>query len=297
MSPALLPTDRSVAPRLRVVLLALMLSGALLACKGGDGSATSTGQGKLTVAVTVLPQRWLVQRIAGDRVQVEVLLPPGASPESYEPRMSQLSRLSKARLWVQVGGPGLPFETAWADKIRSVAPDLQPLDTSAGLDLLGDNPHTWLSPRRVALQAKRIAQRLIEFDPSGQAVYSSGRTRVLAEIDALDAELRRVLEPARGRRVLAFHPSWLYFVEDYGLKLVAAQHEGHEPGAHGLGELLEEARAAGLKDVFEQPQIRSHSAATLARSLGGQVRLLDPLAEDWPASLRAAARAFAEHAR
>jgi zinc transport system substrate-binding protein len=259
--------------------------------------AAGTGTPRLGVAVTVLPQRTFVERIAGARVQVQVLLPPGANHELYEPGISSLEPLGRCLLWLQVAPELFPFEQAWADKIRAVAPRMRLVDTSAGAARRGDNPHLWLSPRSVRVQARTIARALGEVDPGGQAAYAAGLARFEQELDGLERELSGLLAPLRGKRFVTFHPSWEPFAREYGFELQAIQQEGREPGPHHLDEVILQARAAGARDVFVEPFISSRSASTVAEALGGQMVVLDPLAPDWDENLRRAARAFLEHAR
>jgi len=281
----------------------LLALGLLLGCSPAPApapapaSGPAAAAGPLKVAVTVAPQGYVVARLGGRRVAVQVLLPASANHEEYEPTLGLLTGLSGAALWLQVGPEVFDFEKAWAAKILGAAPGMVAVDTSRGLTPIARNPHFWLSPRLVRQTLPTLTAALIAADPAGRDDYARGQTQLEAELDALQAELTGLLAPARGKTLLFFHPAWTYLGADHGLNLLAIEQHGHEPGPGQLQELIETARGLGVQDVFVEPQISSRSAATVAAALGGQLRTVDPLAADWPGGLRQAARLFAAHAR
>lgn len=154
----------------------------------------------------------------------------------------------------------------------------------------GLDPHIWLSPALVRVQADHIRDGLIAVDPEHRARYEAGHAAFLEEIDALDAELRALFAGKEGSRFLVFHPSWGYFARDYGLEQRAIEIEGKEPKPAQLKELIHFARQEGIRAVFVQPQFSTRSAETVARGIDGAVIPVDPLAADWAQNLRQAAR-------
>ncbi|MBM4320388.1 MAG: cation ABC transporter substrate-binding protein [Deltaproteobacteria bacterium] len=296
---------RTPWPRIGITATLLLLPLLITACGSCRADRAPSGQAQpapstatpLVVAVTVAPQRYFVERLARGRAAVQVLLPPGANHESYEPTLSFLTALAGARLWFQVGPARFPFEQAWSDKVLAAAPGMKPVDTSIGVALLGANPHIWLSPRRVVLQARTMARVLAEEDPAGRTHYQANLASFERELADLDLALDQQLAPVHGRTLVIFHPSWDYFAADYGFSFLAIEQEGHEPGAAGLEKLIVEARRRGARDVFVEPNIGSRLAGTIAGELGGSVVVIDPLPADWPDGLRRAARTIAGHAR
>jgi zinc transport system substrate-binding protein len=273
-----LPTSRAVAS---LLLASLLLGGAC---------AREAPPGPPTVAVSVLPLAWLVERIAGDRVQVEVMIPPGASEVSYEPALPQLEAAARASLYVKLGHPAFEFEEAWLDDLLTGRAGLPVVDACAGLPLHADDPHVWTSPRSMAAMARNVAAGLEVMLPDQVPALRANLAEVLSEIEALDAELRGILAERRGMRFLVLHPAWGYLAADYGLEQVALERQGKEPGVRELAELAERARAAGIRVVFVQPQLDLRSASALAAEIGAEVESLDPLARDWPGNLRQVAR-------
>jgi zinc transport system substrate-binding protein len=157
----------------------------------------------------------------------------------------------------------------------------------AGLD-----PHIWLSPPLVKVQARTILAALQEADPVHRSVYEANFMAFTAQIDQLDADLKKTFTGKTGLQFMVFHPAWGYFAHAYGLKQVPIEIEGKEPKPAQLEELIQHARKNDIKVVFVQPQFSTKSAELIAREIGGQVVFADPLAADWMANLREVARKF-----
>jgi zinc transport system substrate-binding protein len=244
------------------------------------------------VVTTVLPLGHFVERVAGDLVSVEVLIPPGASPATYEPTIRQRTALQDASLLVKVGHPHFPFERAWLDRLLEDRDDLRVVSSAEGLPLSGEDPHVWVSPPHVRKLAESIAQALLEMLPDHRTGIETRRDVFLDEIAVLDNELRSMLEPYRGRKFLVFHPAWGHFAEAYGIEQVSIEHEEKEPGPEELAHLVELARKEKVRVVFVQPQFHRASAELVADEIGARVVVVDPLAPNWAENLRDVARAF-----
>ncbi len=274
----------------------------------------------LRVAVSVPPQAYFVERLGGQRVKVEVLVPPGTGYDTYEPSPRQMVELARARLYVLVGHPGFLFEAKHVAPFLARHPEIAVVDMSRGMDLIATgeaegrppepgepgwdaggehghahaagDPHVWVAPATVRVAARNIAAALSAIDPAGRSLYAANLAAFLAEIDRLDSDLRRLLSGIPSRSFLVYHPSWGYFARQYGLTQVAIEAGGREPSAGRLIALIEQARSQDVKVVFVQRGFSSKSAEVVAEELGGRVVAVDPLAYDWPGSLRQAARAI-----
>ncbi|THB75960.1 MAG: cation ABC transporter substrate-binding protein [Desulfobacteraceae bacterium] len=286
---------------------------------------------KLSVFVSIVPQKYFVQQIGKDMVDVKIMVKPGASPATYEPKPRQMAELSKAKLYFSIG---VPFENAWLKKISAANPDMQVIHTDHGIEKIamaahhhheeealhhdaheaehhegehhdadehhgeehhdhaGSDPHIWLSPKLVKVQAKTILKALQAADPSNKTAYEANFNSFAAKIDALDQDLKQVFTGKKGLQFMVFHPSWGYIAHDYGLKQVPIEMEGKDPKPGQLKELIKHAKEDGIKVVFVQPQFSTKSAKTVAREIGGQVAFADPLAEDWMNNLRMIAEKF-----
>lgn len=251
--------------------------------------------GTLEVTVSILPQRTFVERVGGERVDVNVMVLPGESPATYEPKPAQLRALSDADAYVSIG---VPFEDAWLDKIASANPEMVIVDTTRGIDRVGreenPDPHIWLSPTLVKIQAKTICEALVALDGAHAEEYRRNLDAFLADIDALDMEIRKTLAGVEQTTFMVFHPSWGYFARDYGLEMIAVEVEGQEPSAAELANLIGKARAAEIEVIFAQPEFSTQAAETIASEIGGRVLLISPLAEDWLANMRRMVETFAQ---
>jgi len=261
------------------------------------------------VTVSILPQRFFVGEIAGDRVKVNVLIPPGQSPETYEPTPQQMEELQRSRLYFQVGP--LPLETAWLGKITAACPGLTVVDTSRGVHLIagdphhagaghshaGVDPHIWLSVAAVKIQCTHMVAALAGAFPQERIYFQENYRRFTGELDRLDREIRSRLSARAGDAFLVFHPAWGYFARDYGLVQLAIEFDGKHPTPADLKRIIKEALLRKIGVIFVQSQFDTHSAEAVADEIGARVKLLDPLALDWPANMRETAAAIAGAAR
>lgn len=285
---------------------------------GNSGDTTGAAH-PLRVFVSILPQVDFVKRIAGDRVEVEVMIDPGQSHHTYEPTPRQISRLAESCAYFQIG---LPFERAVCDRIAQIAPSVRLIDTTQGVTFremtgfcaahdepahdgnadnprsvhshVGRDPHIWLSPRLVKAQARNIRDALAEIDPAGTAAYNAGLSRLEDDLDELDARIRDRLKPFAERAFLVFHPAYGYFADEYGLEQVAVEEDGKEPSARRLVELVARAKALGIQRVFVQPQFAVGGAKAVADAIGAKVVPLDPMTVEYVRDLWTMAERLAE---
>jgi zinc transport system substrate-binding protein len=227
-------------------------------------------------------------------VDVEVMIPPGSNPGTFEPTVVQVKAISRASVYVKVGHPNFAFESAWLERLIAENPQIRVVDASSGLARREGDPHVWVSPGCVRKMATNIAASLSELLPQRHEKLQSNLRRLLGEIEELDIELRRTLEPFRGSRFYVFHPAWGYFADEYGLEQVAVEQGSKEPTPSELAGLIRRARSDGVRVVFVQPQFSRESAAVVAEEIGGVVVPLDPLAKDWLANLREVSRRLRE---
>lgn len=264
----------------------------------------------LNVMVSIVPQKFFVKKIGGDRVRVSVMVLPGANPATYEPKPRQMAGLARAGIYFAVD---VPFERIWLKKFASLNPGMKIVHTEDGIEKLpmktrgrrpGEgsgqvkDPHIWLSPPLVMLQARRIFCALAQADPGHEKSYEGNYRAFVREIVELDLRIRKVFA-AKGqgrRRFMVYHPAWGYFARAYGLEQIPVEIEGKEPSAGGLRDLILLARERGIKVIFVQPQLASKSARTIAQSAGCHVLPADPLAENWPENLLDVAEKFSKGA-
>lgn len=258
-------------------------------------AAATAGAAPLDVFVSILPQKYFAERIGGDEVKVAVMVRPGMSPGNYEPTPQQMSALGQAAAFFRIG---VPFEEKWLPQIRAVNPAIQVVDTRVGIALLPmrkhhhagqaetsekarPDPHIWTSPTFVKQQAAAMRDALTGLRPAARAVFEQNYTRFAGDLDALDADIRRLLADKKDRRFMVFHPAWGYLAHDYGLTQIPIEVEGKEPGPQTLARIIDEAKASSVRVVFVQQQFPRKAAEAVAQAIGGEVVSIDPLAEDF----------------
>lgn len=246
------------------------------------------------VFVSIPPQRFVVQQLAGDLVRVEVMLPSGASPATYEPTPRQMAALNGAVLYFQIG---VPFEGPVLSKISTLMPDLEIVDCRRGITLArmegGSDghghgpldPHFWLDPTAMATMAQTTARALREKIPAGAARIESSLPRLLLAIDEADLNIGSIMKPFAGRDLLVFHPAYGYFTRRYGLIQIAVEPDGKAPSARQLAEIVNSLEGRDTRAIFVQPQFSQTAARRVADALGCQVVVLNPLAEDYLVNL------------
>jgi len=258
---------------------------------GGDRDAPP---GPPLVIATIAPLATFVERLAGDRVAVETLLPPGANPHTYEPTMTQMLLAGRARLLVEVGHPALPFERVWRERLTRGRSDLAVVNASRDLVVDGEEGHVWLSPADAPAMAATLALALEAELPGATPAIEANLAAFLRETEALDAELHTLLDPYRGRAFLVYHPAWGALAREFGLEQVAIERHGKPPSPDDLVRLIARGRREGIRTVFVQPQAPRRGAQAVAAELGATLVVLDPLAPDWAENLRRTARLLAE---
>lgn len=269
------------------------LAAVLLVLLAGAACTSSTDSGKLKVVATILPLADFVRNVGGDKVEVTTLMSAGDSPHTWEPLPAQVKTIADARLII-INGAGLEF---WMEKVVEAAanPDLLTVDTSvfpaiegnlltvnddhAGEDSQhGVNPHIWLDPLLARKQVEAIAQALVMVDPGNKEAYLENAAAYIAELKALDEEIRDITESFSVREFIAFHPAWTYFANRYGLVEAAVIEEtpGQDSSAHKK-EVIDLARALDIRAIFAEPQFNPQAAESIAEEVGAKVLFLDPI--------------------
>ncbi len=279
---------------IRLAGMLLLLAAALAAPGCGAGGApgdSAAAPAKIPVFAGIPPLAWLVQRIGGPWVEVGVLVSPGQNPHVFQPSPRQVLAVKKAALLFKIG---MPFESRLVDLLQSRHQRTTVVDATDGIDKLPladecedeaaapgqRDPHVWLAPRNLKIMAANVAAALEKAAPAHAADFRRNRAALDEDLDRLDASLRRALRPFRGQTFYVFHPAFGYFADAYGLRQKAVESEGKSPTPRQLLALIKQARAEGVKIIFLQPQFGGRSAEAVAKSIGGVVVAMDPLAAD-----------------
>ena len=256
----------------------------LAACAGSvAGSSPRTGD-EVVVAASIAPLADFARQVGGDYVRVNTLVPPGASPHTFELTPSQVEQVARARVLV-INGVGLEY---WADRLVEGAgnPGLIVADTSQGIDILerdaggaGGNPHIWLDPVNAIVQVGHIRDALLRADPAHADDYRANAERYVNELRTLDQEIADEVATWSNREFIAFHPDWVYFARRYGLEQVAViqSSPGREPSPAEVAHIVETAQRIDAQAIFAEPQFSAKAAQTIAAESGAYVLFVDPL--------------------
>ena len=275
---------------LTVLLLAFFLAALLFS---GCAEEEKPVPGRVTAATTIPPLAYFIERIGGDRVEVFILVPPGANPHTHEPSPGALAKLAGADLYFAVGS-GIEFELAWMEKITRTNPSMTVVNCSSDLTIENGDPHTWLSPENAMAMGDTICESLIRQDPEGEEFYLAGRDALKGDLAGLDETLIRTFAEEKGMIIISAHDSWGYLAREYHFTQLALEQEGKEATPQHLASIIDLARSRGITTVFAEPQFSTRSAEAVAEEIGGRVVSVDPLAEDYIENMKAVSTAFAE---
>jgi len=285
----------------------------LASCNSGEN--IKNADKKIKIYVSILPQKYFVEKIGGPLVDVYVMVRPGQNPHTYEPTPKQMSSFSDTDIYFPIG---VTFENIWLDKIASSNPGLKIVSTYEGIkrrtiekhshekegEGSGDShnshsesldPHIWLNPNLVIRQAKIIADALIQLSPENKAALEKNLNLFAQEMTDLDQSIRKELMGIKSKAFLVFHPTWGYFTDEYGLEQIAIEKEGKEPSARHLAEIIEMAKKKNIKIIFVQAQFSRTYAESIATAIGARVISVDPLSADYTNNLLKTTKIMAEN--
>lgn len=290
--------------------LLLLSSFLLLAACGGRSSKAENEKEKPVITVTLEPQRYITEAIAGDKFKVVSMVPKGASPETYDPIPQQLVSLGESKAYLRVGYIG--FEQVWMDRLMNNTPHIQVFDTSKGIDLILDNsehnhnpgehpnhihavePHVWNSAINAMILAGNTYKALCTLDKNNEPYYRARYDSLCQRIQHTDSLICQQLStPEASKSFMIYHPALSYFARDYGLHQISIEEGGKEPSPAHLKELIDVCRAEDVRVIFVQPEFDKRNAETIAQQTGTRVVPINPLNYDWEAEMLNIAKALA----
>lgn len=236
-----------------------------------------------------MPQKYFVEKIAGDKFLINVMVPPGASHESYDPTPGQIAGLSKAIVYFRIGN--IEFENVWIAKFSDIYPELSIVDLSAHLQLITNpdahdihgqsEPHTWMSPGNVRIMAKDIYKTLTGIDKENEGFYKLNCDHFIAEIDSINELIKSRLLNIKSTGFIIYHPALTYYARDYGLNQYPLEIEGKNPSAFVIRQLIEISKKENIKTIVVQKQFDQTKAQIIADETGGKIISIDPLDYEW----------------
>ena len=274
---------------------------------------------KPTITVSIVPQTYFIEKIAGDTLNVNVMVGPGANPATYEPKPKQMIALEKSDAYFAIG---VPFEATWLVKFRAANPKLSIIDTAEGITKLMlekhhhedekhtthkheehkdhheegaiPDPHIWLDPLHVKTISTNITKTLSTLYPQNKALYEANLDAFSKELDALHVNIQNKLASLAKKKFMVYHPSWGYLASRYGLEQEAIEIEGKEPKPSTLIKLINEAKEEDIHLLIVAPQFSQKSAKVIAEAINGKVVSVDHLSKNWKEELLKTVDIFAK---
>lgn len=268
-------------------------------------SCNSMQKTQPVISVTIQPQKYLLEKIVGDKYLVVCMLAQGSNPEAYEPNLNQLMNLEKSDAYFCVGNLG--FELAILNRVHSNVPDLKIYNISKGIAKMkgtheatvvkkGANeidPHVWTSVKNAKVISRNMYEAMLQIDPKHKKNYTDNYKKLIVELDTLDAQITRQLLPLKGSAFAVWHPSLSYFARDYGLRQIAIESEGKEMTPEVLKKGIDLAKAQKVKVLFSQKEFDGRQVQAVNQQLGAKLVEINPMNYDWEAEMKQIAHALA----
>lgn len=265
-------------------------------------ACTAKRSDKPVITVSIAPERFFVERIAGEGYQVNVLVPKDANPEMYDPTPRDIAAIAHSDLYFYMGS--LAFEHMWLTAIKEQNAGIKCIDISSHLPVkehscahcdahVHGDPHFWSSITGAKAIAQGVYEALVEMYPGDVEKFYDNYERLLADIEALEEECREVFDGLEHRAFVIYHPSLGYFADEWNLDQRAIEREGKEPTPAHLSDLIAKAKADGVRLVFIQEEFDVKNAEIVAKEIGAKTVLIRPLDEDWMGQIRLLVDAFA----
>lgn len=251
------------------------------------GCATKSESDKKTIYVTITPMQSIVEEITAGDFDVEVIVPKGASPETFEPTPKQVTAFSDAEFIFSTGL--IDFEQSL---VKRISGDAEVVNLSKDIELIagscshgnhqhkhGIDPHIWTSPRALRTMVTNAHDAIMAHYPDS-VKYAEATERLLERIDTLDTYCAARIEAAGVEAMMIYHPAYTYYARDYGINQIAIEHDGKEPSLRQTTTLIEKAKEHGVKSIFRQPQYSEDKVRAIADAADAEIIATDPLAED-----------------
>lgn len=268
-------------------------------------SCSNAVQEKRMITVSILPQKFMLEKIVGDKFEISCMLNEGNNPEAYEPSMTHLMNIEHSVAYFCIGYIG--FEYAIVDKAHINNPNLKIYNNSTGVEVINGthftpegkedeaDPHLWTSVNNAIIISQNMLNAVVELDPDNAKTYTANFNKFKAELQSLDTRIKKLLAPKQGTAFLVWHPSLSYFARDYGLRQVSLEYEGKEIPIDKLRENIDTAHESGASVLFVQREFDSRQAETIGSELGVKMVTINPMSYEWETELEKIANAIANN--
>lgn len=251
------------------------------------GCTTKSDSDKKTIFVTITPMQSIIEEITAGDFDIEVIVPKGASPETFEPTPKQVTSFSDAEFIFSTGL--IDFEQSLIERIGD---DAEVVNLSNGIELIagscshgnhqhkhGVDPHIWTSPRALRTMVTNAHKAIMAHYPDS-VKYTEATGRLLERINKLDTYCATRIKAEGVEAMMIYHPAYTYYARDYGIEQIAIEHDGKEPSLRQTTALIEKVKEHGVKAILRQPQYSEDKVRAIANDAGAEIITTDPLAED-----------------
>jgi len=271
--------------RIFIILITVLLA----SCGGQDRK-----ENERIITVSIAPFKYFVEAIAGNDFSVNVMVPAGADPHVYEPVPEQINKLRNSSGYISNGYLG--FEMNWLERFYETNKTMKKLCLGDNIDPIvsehqhegehveGADPHYWVSPVSAKIMAESVKNFLILLNPAQGQKYEENYSIFLTKIDELDKQSREKFSSLKRRSFMIYHPNFAYIARDYNLEEIPVEFEGKEPNPSRLREMIDHARLDSVKIIFLQREDDPKNANAIAKEIGAEVKIVDPLSEEWLSS-------------
>jgi len=250
----------------------------------------------INVVVSILPQKSFVKSIGGDKVNISVMVKPGNSPHTYEPKPSQMKDISKADLYFSIG---VEFENSWLSKFQNQNQTMKiiALDKNILKNYISKNsldPHIWTIPSNIKIIAKNILDNLILADKKDEKYYRTNYINFINHVDSIDTKIKKILKNTKPKsKFMVFHPSWGYFAKEYNLIQLPIEIDGKSPKPKDIVKIIKTAKKENIKAIVAAPEFSDKIAKQIAKELKINVIKISPLNPNWENNLLKLAKTIA----
>ncbi|MBK3517321.1 metal ABC transporter solute-binding protein, Zn/Mn family [Carboxylicivirga marina] len=278
------------------ILLAILIAlTALSAC-----NTKTKIDNKPIVTVSIAPQKYFIERLMGDSLDVNIMIPQGSDHASYAPTAAQIKRLSKSIAYFKMGHLG--FEAGWNDKLNAANQNMKWFDLSDGIDIIqgehhhhdhdhdhictgGVDPHTWTSPKEVKILTRNLKKHLLALFPEYKDLVSSNYEIFIGELDEMDERLNKLQTRNPDLTFMIFHPAYTYLARAYNFEQITIEFEGKTPTPGKLKSTIELAREKQIKTIYIQQEFDQSNAKVISEEIGANTVQVNPLSENWMAEM------------
>lgn len=291
--------------RRRIIIVLLLFTGIFIAgtlIYFAASSQEEVDNGKIDVAVSIGPEVEFVKAVGGDKVNVILMVPSGSDPHTYEPLPGQLTRVSNAKMYAEVGTP-VEFENNYMSKIKSINPTMLVVNCSKGVNLISNtaenesdevDPHIWTDPKNAEIMVENIYQGMVKLDPADKDYFQKNRDQYLKKLEELDKNTTKLIKGKKSPIIIVFHPAFGYYAKEYNLTMIAAMINDEEPSPQRLAMLVDTAKKYNISVVFTEPQYDPKYMQSVASQIGGRVVFVNDLDENYLQNMENVSKAFSE---